>query len=32
MNLKKVFNDLFTWQDQEEYDFRLPENYSENKK
>ncbi len=31
MDLKKVFNNLFTWQDQEEYDFRLPENYSENK-
>ena len=31
MNFKKVFNDLFTWQDQEEYDFELPENYSENK-
>ena len=31
MDLKKVFNDLFTWQDQEEYDFSLPEKYYENK-
>ena len=31
MDFKKVFNDLFTWQDQEEYNFELPENYSENK-
>ena len=31
MDLKKVFNDLFTWQGQENYDFELPESYSENK-
>lgn len=31
MDFKKFFYKLFTMQPQEEYEFRLPENYSENK-
>ncbi len=31
MDFKNFFTNLFTWQEQTEYNFKLPENYSENK-
>lgn len=31
MDFKNFFNNLFTWQPQEEYEFTLPENYSKDK-
>ena len=31
MNLKDFFINLFTWKEQTDYEFKLPENYSENK-
>lgn len=31
MNLNDFFSNLFTWKEQTDYEFKLPENYSENK-